>query len=438
MAESANTHEFKFRGSATGSTISTPHDMGEFDSEGPPANKRKNVFSQAILSKINDRYGETKYRAAGRRGAATDTENLGHMNTETYGKIPDARSAGPAKALTVPTAAQSDLSLMNLTSTFGLLDAKELHEQVYDTISSVEECDLTELSYAVLGCKYSRNRHVEFLVACFAVDGELKIDIKRLYGDGLLISEFYEEIKSKLAERDVVHADEEDSEIEFEYSEDESGDDGDEKENLHLGYLQLSYDPEIVGAWMKKIEERHDEDQLHIGGLMAHNASNEQNLNIIVNKGGTKLRELITNKLENSNIAALVRFTAVLAKHVTRHPACKKQGYDKEHFLLSILDAMKYWCPGKDGSSKNRQQSTKFEILESRETMKNLVQTIHNLGETMKIIPKATLVKVARDRLEKKKNNKDSPKDTIMRFLEKQEQTKAVMYFRDILAQISE
>jgi len=404
------------------------------------ANTRKKIIPQAILSKINDRYGKTKYRAAGVRGAAMDPENLGHVNTDTYGKIPDAGSAGPAKNLTVPTAAQSDLSLMNLTSTFGLLDAKELHEQVYDAISSVEECDLTELSYAVLGCKYDKNRQVEFLVACFAVDGELKIDMKRMYGDGLLMSRFYEEIKSKLEERDVVHATEEDSEIEFEYSasDEESGEDGDDYEHLQLGYLHIEYDPEIVGAWMKKIEERHDEDQLHIGGLMAHNASNEQNLNIIVNKGGTKLRELITNKLENSNIAALVRFTAVLAKHVTRHPESKKQGYDKEHFLLSVFDAMKYWCPGKEGPSKNRQQSTKFEILESRETLMNLVQTIYNLGQTMKIIPTETLVKVARDRLEKKKNNKDSPKDTIMRFLEKQEQTKAVMYFRDILAQISE
>jgi len=395
----------------------------------------RKILPRDMLDKINDRYNETKYRAAVKRGTPTDNpEILGHVHTDTYGKNPDGRLAGPAKNLTVPTATPSDLSLLNLTST--LTDAKELHDQVFDIISSLEDCDLTELPFGTIGVKYNKASHTEFLVACFDVDGELKIDFKRLYADGFVFADFYTEVKSKLEERGVVHATEEDSESEFEYSasEEESGD----EDVNQFDFLQLKYDPDIVPSWIKKAAQRHDEDQIHIAGLMAHNASNKQNLDIIVSKGGTKLRDLLLNKLENSNIVALVRMTAVLAKHVTQHPECKNHGYDEEHVLLAIFDAMKYWAPGKDVSSKNRQQSTKFEVTESRETLMNLVQTIYNLGEAMKIIPKETLVKVARDRLEKKKTKKDSPKDTIMRFLEKQEQTKAVMYFRDILAQISE
>jgi len=420
MAESANTRDFTMRSMT--------------ESDDFPPNRRKKILPQDMLKKINNRgHHETKYRAAGLRHADTDHENLGYVNTDTYGKTPDGRS-GPAKNRTVPTATKSDLSLMYLTST--LEDPKELHDQVYDTISNLKDCDLTELDYAVLGVYYFQGKFVEFLVGCFLVEGQLIIEMKRMYGDGFLMLKFYEELKSKLEEREVVLRTEEDSESDFEYSESESGEAEDDDELLNYGYLQLQYDPSMISSWVKKIAQRHDEDQMHLAGMMAHNASNKQNLDIIVTQGGIELRNLLVNKLENSNIAPLVCMTAVLAKYVTQHPKCKNHGYDEEHVLLSIFDAMKYWHPGKEVSSKNRQQSTKFEVTESRETVNNLVQTIYNLGEMMKIIPKETLVKVARDRLEKKPNKKDSPKDTLLRFLKKQEQTKAVMYFLDILAQI--
>merc|ERR1719166_752093 len=170
-------------------------------------------------------------------------------------------------------------------------------------------------------------------------------------------------------------------------------------------------------------------------GLMAFNASNEENLNIIVQKGGEKLKALFINKFESSNIAALVRFTSELAKHVTGHEDCKNLGYKDNALLIALLDTIAFWCPGKAGSSfseKNRQQSTKFEVTESRETVMNLIQVIYNLGETMKIFPVETIVQKAKDRLEKKKY-KRSPKDDIVLFLKLQEETTSVNYFRHIL-----
>lgn len=400
------------------------------------AARKKIPSPQDMLGKINARNKVDKYRAAGLRDAVMDDENVGHMNTDTYGKYPGSKSAGRAKNLTVPTATPNDLSLMNLHSL--LTDAEELHDQVHDAIKNLEDCDLTELPFATLGVKYDQGSFVEFLVGCFDVNGELFIDMKRMYGCGFKMSKFFTELKSKLEERGVVDRTEEDSESDFEYSASEDDSGAEDDEILTDGYLQLQYDPSMISSWIKKIAERHDEDQMHMAGMMAHNASNKRNLDIIVTQGGTKLKDLLVNKLENSNIAPLVKMTAELAKHVTSHQECKNYGYGEEHFLLSIFDAIKYWHPGKDALSKNRQQSPKFEVTESRETVMNLVQTIYNLGEAMKIFPKETLVKIARERLEKKPNKKDSPKDTIMRFLEKQEQTKAVMYVLDILSQISE
>jgi len=329
----------------------------------------------------------------------------------------------------LPEATEKDLGLMNLCSK--IKDPKMFFDKVSEAIASLPNCDVTILDWNLFGNKYNQGRYVEYLVAFYGVGKETKIDLKRMSGDGFAMAGFFTEVKNQLKKSNLIITTEEDS-VEFAYSDDDDDDSGDD--SLSDGYLQLAYDPNIVLAWIEKIQNRHLEDQLHMMGLMAYNASNEQNLDIIVNKGGKKLKALFINKYENSNVAALVRFTSELAKHVTGHRDCENHGYDKE-FLVATFDAMKYWCPGKASSlsEKNRQQSTKFEVTESRETVMNLVQTIYNLGETMKIYPEETIKSVAKDRLMKRKYKKASPKDDIVKFLETQKPSKPIDYFLHIL-----
>jgi len=382
-----------------------------------------------LKREVNDWRGEIT-RGSKTRGKENAEDH--HYGDAFHGDSAYAKDTNRSEAK-LPEATEKDLGLMNLCSK--VEDSKEFFNGVAENIRSLENCDVTVRDWNLFGNKYMQGRYVEFLMAFFAVGKDTKIDMKRMSGDGFVQAAFFTEVKNKLKSEDLIIAIEEDS-VEFAYDDDDDSDSG-EDDDLGAGYLQLKYDPSIVLAWIAKIQNRHVEDQLHMMGLMAYNASNKQNLDIIVKKGGQKLKALFINKFENSNIAALVRFTSELAKHVTGHPDCKNHGYDEE-FLVATLDTIKFWLPNKAGSSlseKNRQQSTKFEVTESRETVMNLIQVIYNLGETMKIFPVETIVRKAKDRLEKKKY-KRSPKDDIVRFLKLQEETTPVNFFRHILNQI--
>jgi len=357
----------------------------------------------------------------------------GEMYGDPFKDMSYAKDATRSEAK-LPEATEKELGLMNLCSK--MKDSKEFFNKVKEAIASLPNCDMTALDWNLFGNKYIQGRYVEYLIGFYGVGNETKIDLKRMSGDGFAMAAFFTEVKNQLKKGDLIVETEEDS-VEFAYSEDDDDDSGDDEDNLGDGYLQLAYDPNIVLAWIKKIQTRHLEDQLHMLGLMAYNASNKQNLDIIVKKGGKKLKALFINKYENSNVAALVRFTSELAKYVTGHDDCKNHGYDKE-FLVATLDAMKFWCPDKPASlsEKNRQQSTKFEVTESKETVMNLVQTIYNLGETMKIYPEETIKNIAKERLDKKKYKKSSPKDDIVAFLGTQKLTKPVEYFQHILNEL--
>jgi len=398
--------------------------------------KPRRKLDQDDLRLVHLKRDVNDWRAEITRGSKTrGTENAEdhHYGDAFHGDSAYAKDTNRSEAK-LPEATEKDLGLMNLCSK--VEDSKEFFNGVAENIKSLENCDVTVRDWNLFGNKYMQGRYVEFLMAFFAVGKDTKIDMKRMSGDGFVQAAFFTEVKNKLKSEDLIIAIEEDS-VEFAYDDDDDSDSGDDNEDLGAGYLQLKYDPSIVLAWIAKIQNRHVEDQLHMMGLMAYNASNKQNLDIIVKKGGQKLKALFINKFENSNIAALVRFTSELAKHVTGHPDCKNHGYDEE-FLVATLDTLKFWLPNKAGSSlseKNRQQSTKFEVTESRETVMNLIQVIYNLGETMKIFPVETIVRKAKDRLEKKKY-KRSPKDDIMRFLKLQEETTPVNFFRHILNQI--
>jgi len=339
----------------------------------------------------------------------------------------------------LPKANNKDLSLMNLTSK--MEDPVAFFRTVADAVKSVKNCDVTERDWILLGNDYRQGKHAEFLIAQYQVGEDIKIDFKRMFGSGFTFSELFSDVKNLLKLKDAIVAEKE-PELDFKYSDEEDSGDNDE-DHLAYGYLHLSYEPTIVKSWLRKIETRHIEDQTHLLGILGHNASNKENLDIIVSQGGKKLRDLFTAKFERTNIAAIAYYTSLLAKHVTGHPgnAQWRDAYD-EQFLQAIFCTMKYWLPGKpklSSSEKNRQSTTKFEVTESKQTIMNLIQVIYNLGEVTEFFTVEEFAAAAKVRLvkPKQKSKKAAARDDVLRFLEKQEETKPVLYLKKILQSIT-
>lgn len=309
-------------------------------------------------------------------------------------------------------------------------NAEELFQNVSKSVQSLPNVDPTVDIWAIMGNVYDHGNHCEFLVGMYEVEKQPILDFKRMSGDGFVMDGFYQQVKKKLKETKIIDAVEDDDADFDDYSDDFSDDakDGEEEEDnlTSYGYLQLAYDVNIVSSWIEKIKVRHVEDQNHMMGLMAYNASDPTNLEIIVSKGGKNLKDLTITMLEESNNAALVRNTTELAKKVTSHPACQEHGYD-EAFLQAIFSAMQWWVPN-NGRKNKQKQTTSFEITESRETVNNLVQTIYNL----KSIFSDDMIK------EKVSKMDDKSKQNIINFLEskKESKTKAEDFLLHVLKQI--
>jgi predicted Zn-dependent protease with MMP-like domain len=238
--------------------------------------------------------------------------------------------------------------------------------------------------WAMMGNVYDHGNYCEFLLGMYKVEEKPVLDFKRMSGDGFVMDTFYRNVIQELLKANselIVDVEEDDGDDVFEdYSDDETEDDGRDSEGADLtsyGYLQLSYDESLVTSWIEKIETRHVEDKNHMMGLMAYNALHEENLEIIVRKGGKNLRDLTKLLFEESNSAALVRNTSALVKAVTSVEASKEHGYDAA-FVESVFEAMHYWVPN-NGRKNKQNASATFEITESRETVTNLVDTLFNL-----------------------------------------------------------
>jgi hypothetical protein len=124
--------------------------------------------------------------------------------------------------------------------------------------------------------------------------------------------------------------------------------------------------------WIDKIKTRHIEDKNHMMGLMAHNSLHDGNLKIIVNKGGDALVELCKNILESENNSAavpLVRNTSALVKQLASHTDMWNADC-----VEAMLEAMNFWVP--NNGRKEEAKTGAFEVTESRETVKNLVETL--------------------------------------------------------------
>lgn len=381
----------------------------------------KRRMNEEELQMINETLGwrDNVNRGAhrGAKQAAADNRGNFYHRERAYEKagIEDSK---------IPQAKQKDLSLM--WCKLNGENAEELFQNVSKTVESLPDVDPTIDIWAIFGNAHHHGNHCEFLVGMYEVENQPVLDFKRMSGDGFVMDGFYQKVKKTLKDQKIIDQVEDDDDVFEDYSDGFSDEEKEEEEdNLSsYGYLQLAYDENIVNSWIEKIKVRHVEDQNHMMGLMAYNASDAANLNIIVSKGGQSLKDLTVNLLEQSNNAALVRNTTELAKKVTGHESFKEHGYD-EAFLKAIFDAMQHWVP--NNGRKNEKQTTSFEITESRETINNLVQTIYNLKS---IFSDETVAEIAACMEVDQRRN-------VITFLEnKKEKSQAVDFLLHILKQL--
>jgi hypothetical protein len=327
----------------------------------------------------------------------------------------------------IPILRPGELSLMHCNLN-GDLDFKDMWKDISGNVRNLPNVDPMKDLWAMMGNVYDHGNYCEFLLGMYEVENKPVLDFKRMSGDGFVMDGFFRNVKKSLMEANkelIIDVEEDDGDDVFEdYSDDESVDGKDSEDNAHLtsyGYLQLSYDENLVASWIEKIKTRHVEDKNHMMGLMAYNASHNENLEIIVRKGGRDLRDLTRLLLEESNSAALVRNTSALVAAVTSVDDCSGDGYDAA-FIEAIFEAMHYWVPN-NGRKNTQKASATFEITESRETVANLVQTIYNLKSFVKeddITKKANLLK-------------DEQKSNIVAYLKKQDSSAPVDFLLHVL-----
>lgn len=297
----------------------------------------------------------------------------------------------------VPTLGKAEQSLMscNVSDT---MDRNQAFDNLVKVVQELPNVDPMVDLYALMGNVYEHGNYCEFLVGMYEVEKKPVFDFRRMSGDGFVMDLFFRNVKRELGKIQglIVDAQESDGEVFEDYSDDEMEDDGKDSESQeHLsshGYLQLSYDPNLVSSWISKIKTRHVEDKNHMMGLMAHNATFPENRKIIVEKGGKELIEQCQEQLHQSNNAAFVRNTSALVKEIT-----KVMDFD-EKILEAIFDGMSWWVPGND---RPKNAHAHYEITESRETIDNLVAALFNLKQR-ELFSEEIIVKQAAAHLGKK------------------------------------
>lgn len=371
-------------------------------------------------------YSTLDWRPDAHRGLEEE-DAIDTFRDDLFNRADEFQKSGPQNS-GIPTLRPSELSLMhcNLNDSMNMED---MWKDVSGTVKGLKDIDPMEDMWALMGNVYDHGNYCEFLLGMYQVEQKPVLDFKRMSGDGFVMDTFYRKVIQELVKTNqqlIVDVEEDDGDDVFEdYSDDETEDDGRDSEGADLtsyGYLQLSYDENLVTSWIEKIKTRHVEDKNHMMGLMAYNALHEENLEIIVRKGGKDLRDLTKNQFEETRNAALVRNTSALVKAVTSVEASKEHGYDAD-FVESIFEAMHFWVPN-NGRKDKQNASATFEITESRETVTNLVDTLFNL----KNFVDSDAIKEKADKL------KEDQKDNIIAFLNQpQKKTDAAEYLLDIL-----
>jgi len=328
---------------------------------------------QRVFDEFN-RYEEDVHRGV----PAVDTADMFQpdMQRKTFQK--SAPSDGPRVVKACPQRKQEDVGLMNLELQVNQ-SAEATWEQVVNMFTRLQNCDPMVETYSMMGNYYVRGTFCEFLVGMFQVDGSKKVlDFKRMSGSGFVLDSFFRTSKEGLQADGLINKEDEDDDGDAVWDDGVYSDGSDDEGMDTYGFLQFSYDPSLVTSWIEKIKVRHVEDKNHIMGLLAYNANNDKNLEIIVREGGTNLRDMCLLQFEESNSAALVRNTAALVAKVTTVPEAKNHGYDAD-FVTTVMYTIVDWCPKPHVRKLNGRSN--FEISESRETVMFLLEFLENVKE---------------------------------------------------------
>lgn len=317
----------------------------------------------------------------------------------------------------VPTLRPQELSLMHCNLICENSDWTPMWTDIVSEVVNIPNTDpMKDGSFAMIGNVYDHGNFCEYRLALFNVEGKPVVDFKRMSGDGFVMDLFFRNVKNALPEQYYQEAEVEESD---EYFDDYSDSEDEDEELTSYGFLQLSYDKDLVCSWVQKIKNRHIEDQNHIMGLMAYNALQAENLKIIISKGGADLRKLISQKLEQCNNAALVRNASALLAEITGKGS--GNGYGNE-CVLSVFDAMTHWVPGNSRRSANR---VMYDITESRETVNNLVRVLHNLISVGVVTRSDMMKQLCQVR--------EESRDLLEKFIHKQQESESTRFLTDLL-----
>lgn len=375
-----------------------------FKNETTRAVRSADVASMFVQSDITDTTASSQYGGKGGKPMAMDS---------------------------MPSMRQHELSLMhvNLKSDKSVGDMWSSISNVVQNLPDVDPM-FDETLKRLIGNKYQAGNYCEFLVGLYEVQERPVLDFKRLCGDGFVMDSFFTSVKENCKKVGIV--DEEDEETEdgdddvFDcYSSDDDSDEESPEDEKYLrpnGFLQLSYDENLVKTWIEKIKTRHIEDKNHMMGLMAHNATLEANLKIIMNKGGKELIKLCQHLLESSSSAALVRNTSALVKEL----ANVSSDWDVD-CITAMLEAMTFWVP--NNGRKDEENAKTFEVTESRETVNNLVESIFIMNKNG--IPEADIA----EKVEAHAEGQSTEVSRLVSYIESQNQTEASTFVLGLFPQ---
>lgn len=398
------------------------------DSSASLSRRKMNADELLLVQETKSSVNRGAHRGASKADMILAQDDMSSMGSSQYSKM-QVKDMDPKTQMRV-----NEVSLMhvNLKPDGSYSDMWSNVSGVVNDLKNVDPIVDSKLKRAI-GNFYQAGNYCEFLIGLYEVQQNPVVDFKRLCGDGFVMDSFYRQVRDGLSEgKFVAETDdwtkEEDTEDVFNcYSSDEEEEAAPNKDDEYLhptGYLQLSYDENLVNMWIEKIDTRHIEDKNHMMGLMAHNAEHPDNLKIIINKGGDDLIRLCKNVLESENNSAavpLVRNTSCLVKQLAENTDMWTADC-----VDAMIEAMTFWVPGPDNGRKEQAKTGAFEVTESRETVRNLVDTL--------LIMKNKGVDVAQ--MEKcMATRSDKTTAALAAYLEDQEESEAINFVKSLFPQ---
>jgi len=342
-----------------------------FDNDRSPNGRTFNAREMAV---INKNQNPNRDVSRGVRMAVEPVTNPQQVREPNY-------QLKKATTQDVPsTIRKQEQSLMNCQLAND--DVLEMWKSIQGIVENMDNTDPMFDKFLALGNYYQHGNFCEFQMGMYRSQETEQnlLDFKRMSGDGFVMDSFFRDVRNKIREQnpnlmmDIDEFEDDDDDMivfdDFTDSEDED-DSGNDQDNLAEflqigGPLNLKSDSTVVKTWIDDCQNRHIEDKNHRMGLMAHNAANADNLEIIIREGGEELTTLIRKLFAEHEHAAYVRNASVLLKHMST-----KMDFD-DQMLRSAFEAIGMWVPG------NGRKET-FRLTESRETVLNLATVFTNL-----------------------------------------------------------